>query len=153
MLIKSELGFWRNQDFPGQFLYFRGKIMDCGNERAFACLENCKRSVVTLLSTNNRLAEAEPLMRRALMIDEASFGADHPDVASDLNNLALLLQDTRRLDAAEPLMRRAAEIFAANLEQDLPNTCTVVVNYATLLSEMGRSEEEIKAAINELMST
>ena len=32
---------------------------------------------------------AEPLMRRALAIDEASFGTDHPNVATDLNNLAL----------------------------------------------------------------
>ncbi|NBO66785.1 MAG: tetratricopeptide repeat protein, partial [Acidobacteria bacterium] len=51
-------------------------------------------------------AEAEPLMRRALAIDEASFGKDHPDVARDLNNLAGLLQATNRLAEAEPLMRR-----------------------------------------------
>ena len=38
--------------------------------------------------TTNRLAEAEPLMRRALAIDEKSFGPDHPNVASDLDNLA-----------------------------------------------------------------
>ena len=39
----------------------------------------------------NRLSEAEPLMRRALAIDEKSFGPDHPNVARDLNNLAVLL--------------------------------------------------------------
>jgi hypothetical protein len=32
--------------------------------------------------------EAEPLMRRALAIDEASFGAQHPKAAIRLNNLA-----------------------------------------------------------------
>ena len=31
-------------------------------------------------------------MRRALAIVEASFGPDHPEVATDLNNLAELLQ-------------------------------------------------------------
>ena len=36
-------------------------------------------------------------MRRALAIDEKSFGADHPNVAITLNNLALLLQATNRL--------------------------------------------------------
>ena len=46
-------------------------------------------------------------MRRALAIDEASYGPDHPNVASDLNNLAQLLQATNRLGEAEPLMRRA----------------------------------------------
>ena len=49
-------------------------------------------------------------MRRALAINEQSCGAEHPAVASDLNNLALLLQVTNRLAEAEPLMRRALAI-------------------------------------------
>ncbi len=36
-------------------------------------------------------------MKRALAIDEKSYGPDHPDVARDLNNLAQLLQATNRL--------------------------------------------------------
>ena len=39
-------------------------------------------------------------MRRALAIDETSFGPDHPNVAIRLNNLARLLQDTNRLAEA-----------------------------------------------------
>ncbi len=50
-------------------------------------------------------------MRRALAIDEASLGTDHPDVATRLNNLATLLIDTNRLAEAEPLMRRAVTIL------------------------------------------
>ncbi|MFN7999618.1 MAG: tetratricopeptide repeat protein [Acidobacteriota bacterium] len=42
-------------------------------------------------------------------------GADHPNVATDLNNLAQLLQDTNRLAEAEPLMRRALKIDEAEL--------------------------------------
>jgi Tetratricopeptide repeat len=45
-----------------------------------------------LLKATNRLQEAEPLMRRALRIHEQSYGPDHPDVATGLNNLALLLK-------------------------------------------------------------
>ena len=56
-------------------------------------------------------AEAEPLMRRALAIDEAAYGAEHPSVAIGLNNLAALLQATGRLGEAEPPMRRAVETF------------------------------------------
>ena len=33
-------------------------------------------------------------MRRALAIDEQSFGPEHPTVAIRLNNLAMLLKDT-----------------------------------------------------------
>ena len=65
----------------------------------------------TLLRDTNRLAEAEPLYRRALKIDEASYGPDHPEVAADLNNLAILLRDTNRLGEAEPLYRRALAIW------------------------------------------
>ena len=63
------------------------------------------------MQATNRLGEAEPLMRRALAIDEASYGPDHPNVAIRLNNLASLLQDTNRLGEAEPLSRRHLEIF------------------------------------------
>ena len=45
-------------------------------------------NLARLLQATNRLAEAEPLMRRALAIDEASYGPEHPNVAIDLNNLA-----------------------------------------------------------------
>ncbi len=41
-------------------------------------------------------------MRRALAIDEASHDADHPDAATDLNNLAQLLKATNRLPRPSP---------------------------------------------------
>ena len=34
---------------------------------------------------------AKPLYGRAIAIDEKALGPDHPDLATDLNNLALLL--------------------------------------------------------------
>ena len=36
------------------------------------------------------------MFRHALAIHEQSLGEDHPDVARDLNNLALLLKATNR---------------------------------------------------------
>jgi hypothetical protein len=59
-----------------------------------------------LLRATNRLAEAEPLMRRALAINEAAPGVDPQNLAVHLNNLAGLLQATNRLVEAEPLARR-----------------------------------------------
>ena len=50
-----------------------------------------------MLHATNRLGEAEPLMRRALAIDEQSYGPDHPNVAIRLNNLAILLKGANRL--------------------------------------------------------
>ena len=49
---------------------------------------------------------AEPLLRRALAIDEASFGDDHPNVVRDLHNLAQLLQATNRSMEAEAIVRQ-----------------------------------------------
>jgi len=61
-------------------------------------------------------------MRRALKIDEDSFGHDHPNVATDLNNLAELLRNTNRLSEAEPLYRRALKIDEASFGPDHPDT-------------------------------
>ena len=92
-----------------------------------------------LLLATNRLSEAEPLMRRALEIDEASYGKDHPVVATLLNNLAQLLQATNRLSEAEPLMRRALEIFllfSRHTGHQHPHLRAAVMNYVALLEAM-----------------
>ena len=71
-------------------------------------------------------------MRRALAIDEASYGPDHPDVAPDLNNLASLLQATNRLGEAEPLSRRYLEIllsFTRKTGHEHPHLRAVIKNY------------------------
>ena len=83
-----------------------------------------------LLNYKGLFAAAESLFRRALEIDEASFGPEHPKVAIRLNNLAQLLQATNRLAEAEPLMRRALAIFEASLGPDHPSTLTVRGNLA-----------------------
>jgi hypothetical protein len=64
-----------------------------------------------LFRVTNYLTEAEPLKRRAVAIDEASLGADHPNVATHLITLASLLSTTDRLAEAEPLIRRAVVIY------------------------------------------
>jgi tetratricopeptide (TPR) repeat protein len=106
-----------------------------------------------LLKVKAQFAEAEPLMRRALAIDERSYGPDHPNVAIRLSNLAGLLQATNRLAEAEPLMRRVVEIllnFTRATGHPHPNLQAAVNNYARLLQTMGRSEEQILAALREL---
>ena len=92
-------------------------------------------------------------MRRALAIDESSFGADHPNVAKDLNNLAQLLQDTNRLGEAEPLMRRAIIAilnFTRKTGHEHPQLNLVLENYAGLLAEIALPEEEVQARLNSL---
>jgi hypothetical protein len=91
-------------------------------------------------------------MRRALAIDAASYGNDHPKVAIRLNNLAQLLRATNRLAEAEPLMRRMVEIFIAFQRQGYQhsNLEAGVGNYITLLQEMGLPEPEIQSKLQAL---
>jgi hypothetical protein len=98
-------------------------------------------NLAQLLQATNRLAEAEPLMRRALAIDEASYCNDHPNVAIGLNNLALLLRATNRLAEAEPLMRRALAIAEASYGNAHPNVATSLNNLASHLFKTNRLAE------------
>ena len=60
-------------------------------------------------------------MRRALAIDEKSYGPEHPDVASRPQQPRALLQATNRLEEAEPLMRRALAIDEKSYGPEHPN--------------------------------
>lgn len=93
------------------------------------------------LKAANRYDEAEPLMRRALAIDEQSFGSDHPKVATRLNNLAELLRATSRVDEVEPLMRRALAINERSFGPDHPKVATILINLGTLLMDTSRLAE------------
>jgi tetratricopeptide (TPR) repeat protein len=93
------------------------------------------------LKDTNRLSEAEPLMKRALGIDEKSYGPEHPDVARDLNNLALLLHDTNRLGEAEPLYRRALAIDEKSYGPEHPKVAIRLNNLASLLKDTNRLSE------------
>ena len=50
-----------------------------------------------LLYEKARFTEAEPILRRALAIVEASYGPDHPHCGGPPHNLAVLLMTTNRL--------------------------------------------------------
>jgi tetratricopeptide (TPR) repeat protein len=103
-----------------------------------------------LLYTKALHAEAEPLMRRALALDEAAYGPEHPDVARDLNNLASLLKATNRLAEAEPLSWRMVGIFldfTCRTGHEHPHAA--LANYAGILEAMGRSEAQIQTQLAE----
>jgi tetratricopeptide (TPR) repeat protein len=98
-------------------------------------------NLAALLQTTNRLAEAEPLMRRALEIFKASYGESHPNVSVQLNNLAQLLQVTNRLAEAEPLMRCALAIDEQSYGKSHPDVARDLGNLARLLQATNRLAE------------
>ncbi|MFM7832894.1 MAG: tetratricopeptide repeat protein, partial [Planctomycetaceae bacterium] len=96
--------------------------------------------LANLLYATNRLSEAEPLYRRALSIDETSYGPNHPEVAIRLNNLALLLSATNRLSEAEPLSRRMVEIFiefTRDTGHEHPHFERFLGSYRSILGSLG----------------
>jgi hypothetical protein len=108
-----------------------------------------------LLLDTDRFADAEPVMRRTLAIDETNHGPDHPGVAIDLNHLARLLLATDRVDEAERLMRRHVEIFLRFERRSghpHPHLETAFANYADLLRTIGRSKSEITTSIDVLVA-
>ena len=48
-------------------------------------------------------AQAKKMYERALAIDEAALGPDHPNVATRLNNLGLVLKEQGDLAGAKTL--------------------------------------------------
>ena len=98
-------------------------------------------NLASLLQRINRLGEAEPLIRQALEIAEASFGKHHPILAICLNNLATLLKDTDRIEEAEALMRRALAIAETAFGNQHPTAAAHLSNLATLLKDTNRIDE------------
>ncbi len=100
-------------------------------------------NLAQLLKATNRLAEAEPLMRRALAIVEKSLGADHPqrsDLGSTISPAAAGSRTAshggRAADAP-----RAARSTRASYGPDHPNVAIRLNNLARLLQDTDRLAE------------
>ena len=73
-------------------------------------------------------SEAERLLREAAALQELSLGSLHPDLASTLNNLALVCERTNKFDEAERGYRRAHAIAVASLGPGHPFATTSLKN-------------------------
>ena len=134
--VLMELARWKESE--EQQRHALAEATALANSKLVARASN---ELAQLLQYANRLGEAEPLMRRALLIAEAALGDQHPNLAVCLNNLAMLLQDTNRIEEAEPLMRRALEINKAALGEQHPNVAVCLNNLARVLQDTNRIEE------------
>ena len=76
-----------------------------------------------------------------MCIRDRQLGADHPDTATSLNNLAGLYRAMVRYSEAEPLYQRSLSIREQQLGADHPDTATSLNNLALLYHYMGRYSE------------
>ena len=89
-------------------------------------------------------ADAKLHYERALAITEAVQGADHPDVAVILNNLAIVLEDMGDLDAGKPLYERALAILEHVLGPEHPSVAALLNNLAIVHSTTGEFPRAIE---------
>ncbi|VFM95071.1 MAG: Tetratricopeptide repeat-containing protein [Candidatus Kentron sp. G] len=95
----------------------------------------------TYLQTRGEYAEARPLYEQALAIRRAVFGNEHPEVATDLNNLAELLKTQGQYAEARRLYEEALAIRRAALGDKHPDTAQSLNNLALLLKTEGEYAE------------
>jgi len=78
--------------------------------------------------------DAEPLLRRALVIQESALGPDHPEAAVTLNNLANVLLALQQPAEAESAARRALAVLERALGPLHPRVATAASNLADVLA-------------------
>jgi len=83
---------------------------------------------------------ARDAFQRALAIGEAAFGPDHPNVATDVNNLGSVLQDLGDLEGAREAYERALAIDEAAFGPNHPEVATDVNNLGLVLRDVGDLE-------------
>jgi len=115
----------------------REKSLPAGHPYIATALNN----LAFLYHAQGRLAEAEPLYKRASELREKALPAGHPDVAASLNNVAYLYQMQGRLAEAEPLYKRALELREKALPDGHPEIATSLNNLASLYRVQGRLAE------------
>jgi CHAT domain-containing protein/Tfp pilus assembly protein PilF len=81
--------------------------------------------------------QAIPLAERALALREKTLGAEHPDTAASLDNLAGLHRDKGDYAQAEPHYRRALAIREKTLGAEHPRTASSLNNLAELYRNKG----------------
>jgi tetratricopeptide (TPR) repeat protein len=82
--------------------------------------------------------------KQALKIDEKVFGKDHPNVATDVNNIAVVLQDKGELEAALQYLQKALEIDEKVLGKNHPKVASDVNNIAMVLKDKGDTEAALQ---------
>lgn len=92
-----------------------------------------------LLFDQQRYDEAEPLCRRSLALQEATYGPNHLEVASTQLRLASLLMLQNRFEEAEPLYRQSLATKRAAYGPDHPEVARIAKQLEASLALSGRS--------------
>jgi len=104
-----------------------------------------------LLRETRQLSEAERYILEALEIDEDCWGRQHPNVARDLNALALLCLELGRLDKGISHSREALRITELSFGSNHPEVAIALNNLADLQRKLPESNDA-QAALERALS-
>lgn len=88
-----------------------------------------------------KLREAGKLHVRAIKIDVAAYGPDHPNVAIGLCNLGLVMNEMGYFEEAKENFERALKIDGAAYGPDHPSVAIGLSNLGLVMNDMGYFEE------------
>ncbi|MEM0961559.1 MAG: serine/threonine-protein kinase [Bacteroidota bacterium] len=91
-----------------------------------------------------RPADAEPLFREALTLQQAALPADHPTLAEAHEMIGAAQQQQGRLAEAEPSFQEAYRVRRAALGDDHAQTQSARYNLAALHRDMGRFDDAVR---------
>ena len=93
------------------------------------------------LSNEGKYREAISVAEKALAITEKALGPEHPDLATSLNELALLYETTGQYAEAESLYKRSIAILEKALGLEDPDVAASLNNLAALYQTTERYAE------------
>ena len=102
--------------------------------------EKLNKQVMTLYG-QGKYTEAIPVAQEALRVAEATFGIEHPNVATSLNNLAVVYQAQGKYAEAELVHRRALAIREKVLGPEHPDVALSLNNLAEVYQAQGKYAE------------
>ena len=102
----------------------------------------------SLHMARGEFVDAETYFREAIDINEARHGAQHPNLATNLDNLAQALQGQKKFDEALQVFDRALGMRRALFGKDHPDVATTLHNVAVLHYLRG-SLPDCEAALRE----
>jgi CHAT domain-containing protein len=143
-LITEAVGVYRlkvnslEKNAPGGRYEIRVKTLRAAtdNDRVLQEATTLNQQVDRLID-EGKYDDALPLADRALAIHEKALGAEHPDTADSLNNLAGLYEAKGDYARAEPLYMRALAVREKALGAEHPNTAQSLNNLAGLYEAKG----------------
>jgi Tfp pilus assembly protein PilF len=94
-------------------------------------------SAASNASVQGKDSLTQPLLQQALSIREQQLGAEHPDTAQSLNDLAELYIRQKKYTEAEPLLKRALAIREQQVELIYPDAALTLNNLGTLYRAQG----------------